>query len=186
MANDTIVIAAFGDSLTSGFGVAPKDSFPAQLERTLRARGYKVIVYNDGINGDTTDRGVFRYQHVIEQKPQLVIIELGANDYLKAVEPARISKNLETIMSAFSQANIPMVLAGMKASEDVGYDYATAYDQLFVNLASRYHAELYPFFLEGVYNHGDLMQPDGLHPNARGVSVIVKNILPHIESSIQR
>ncbi len=179
-------IAAFGDSLFSGYGLAAEDSFPAQLERRLKADGYDVTIINNGVTGETTAGGVGRVDQVVAQKPDIILVEFGANDLLQRVQPAEVRKNLETIMSRIKQANIRMMLIGMKAPFTAGPAYADAYNALFPELATTYGAGFYPFFLEGVYGKPELMQPDTVHPTKEGIAVMVANMYPLVTSGLRK
>ena len=185
-AADTTTIAAFGDSLFSGYGLQPEDAFPAQLERKLKADGYNVTVINDGISGDTTGGGVSRVDQVIAQRPDIVMLSLGGNDLLRAFPPDVTRKNLDDIMAKIKQANIRMLLIGQKAPLTLGAAYANAFNAIYLDLAKQYGAGLYPFFLEGVYGKADLMQPDGVHPTREGVAVMVNNIYPLVTPGLKK
>ena len=179
-------VLAFGDSLTAGLGVPYDKSFPAQLEKKLRADGYAVTVINAGISGDTTSGGLSRLDWTLQQKPDYIIIELGANDMLRAIDPAVPRKNLEQMLKILQQRKIPVLLAGMKCTRNLGQKYVTAFDGIYPDLAKKYNAVYYPFFLEGVALHPDLVQDDGLHPNANGVAVIVDKILPDVKKLLKQ
>lgn len=180
------VILAFGDSLSAGYRLPPTDSFPAQLQAALKAEGIDAQVVNMGVSGDTTAGGVRRLPSALAQKPQLVILELGANDALRGLPPMDAKKNLASILEGFKAANIPVILAGMRAPRNLGPDYARAFDGMYEDLADRYDAELYPFFLEGVAMNPSLNLDDGLHPNQQGVAIIVKGILPLVKDKLKR
>jgi acyl-CoA thioesterase I len=179
-------LAALGDSLTAGWGVSPDDAFPVRLAQALRRRGYDVTIENFGISGDTTAGGLARLDAVIDAKPDGVLLELGANDALRAVPPAQARANLDAMLARLSQAGIPVLLCGMRSLANYGRDYAAAFEAIYPDLAGRYGAVLDPFFLDGVVGRPDLNQPDGLHPNAAGVTVIVDRILPVAETFLQR
>jgi acyl-CoA thioesterase-1 len=179
-AQDTTVIAAFGDSLFAGLGIAPEDAFPARLEAKLNADGYHVRVINDGISGDTTAGGVARIDGVLAQKPGIVIIELGANDLLRGEPVLQVRANLEAILSRFHEAGIKMLVVGQKAPISFGLQYAAGFNPIFCELAKKYNAGCYPLYLEGVYGHQDLMQDDGIHPNAQGVKVVLDKMYPYV------
>jgi acyl-CoA thioesterase I len=179
-------IVAFGDSLTAGYGVKPSESFPAQLQMALDAKGRKVTIVNAGVSGDTTSGGVERLDWALEPKPDAVILELGANDALRAIDPKVPRTNLDKMLSTLKGKGIPVLIAGMKALRNLGPDYAKEFDGIYPDLAKKYDAQLYPFFLEGVALDPSFTQPDGLHPTAKGVAEIVKRILPDVEALLAR
>jgi acyl-CoA thioesterase-1 len=175
-------LLVFGDSLTAGLGVPYDKAFPAQLEKKLRAEGYAVTVINTGVSGDTTSGGLSRLDWtLLQQKPDFVILELGANDMLRAIDPALTRGNLQKMLELLQQKKIPVLLAGMKAMLNLGEKYVTDFDGIYPALAKKYNAVYYPFFLEGVALHPELIQEDGMHPNPAGVAVIVDKILPDVK-----
>ena len=182
----TPVIVAFGDSLTAGLGLPEKDSFPAQLERALKARGQPVKVINAGVSGDTASAGLARLDWAMPDDASAVIIELGANDALQGLDPAATKATLEKIITELKARGLPILLAGMEAPPNMGKDYADRFRAIYADLAARYHLILYPFFLEGATLHDGMTQGDGLHPNAKGVAVIVENILPKVEELLEQ
>ena len=181
-----MLIAAFGDSLVAGYGVAPGDAFPARLEKAMNAQGLNVKIINDGVSGDTTAGGLARVDYVVKQKPVLVVIVLGGNDLLRGLPPEDVRRNLAAIMEHFAQAGIKMVVAGQMAPLSLGTKYANAYNAVFCDLAKQYNAGCYPFFLDGVYNHPELMQADGIHPNAQGAAFIADKIKPLVSAQLKR
>ncbi|MBI1275240.1 arylesterase [bacterium] len=180
------VIVAFGDSLSAGYRLPPTDSFPAQLQAALNAEGIDARVVNMGLSGDTTAGGVRRLESALAQKPQLVILELGANDALRGLPPAEAKKNLATLLEGFKKANVPVILAGMRAPRNLGPDYTKRFDAMYEELAEQYGARLYPFFLEGVAMNPSLNLDDGLHPNRQGVAIIVKGMVPLVKGQLKR
>lgn len=182
----TVRLAAFGDSLTAGYGLPAADAFPVRLETALRAKGYDVTIANDGVSGDTTSGGLARLDAVIAAKPDGVILELGANDVLRGLPPALVRANLDTMLIKLGAARIPVLLCGMRALANYGREYAAAFEALYPELATAHHALLYPFFLEGLIGRPGLHLPDGLHPNRAGVDVIVAGILPVAETFLNR
>lgn len=175
-------ILAFGDSLTAGYGMALEDAFPAQLERALKAEGINATVVNAGVSGDTTAGGVTRLAWTLDQsKPDAVILELGANDMLRAVDPAETKANLKRMLAVLKARKIPVLLAGMKAMTNLGPGFVIAYGGMYKALAKEYDAVYYPFFLEGVALKQELLLEDGMHPSPAGVAVIVKGILPDVK-----
>ena len=177
---DQLRILALGDSLTAGYGLAQGDGFTDQLERALRDEGYDAVVINAGVSGDTTAGGLARLDWALGGAPDMVIVELGANDALRGIDPAASRANLDAILHELGNRNIPALLAGMLAPRNLGADYVTAFDGMYGDLALEYGVPLYPFFLEGVATEPELNQTDGMHPNAPGVRVIVDGILPDV------
>ena len=175
-------ILAFGDSLTAGYGLAADEAFPVQLEKALAAVGYHVAITNAGVSGDTTADGRARLDWSLADPFDYAIVELGANDALRGLDPGEAYANLDFILNALTAKHIKVLLAGMYAPRNLGRDYAEQFDAIYPRLiAAHPEAALYPFFLEGVALHPELMQGDGLHPNAAGVAAIVKAILPAME-----
>jgi acyl-CoA thioesterase I len=179
-------IVAFGDSLTAGYGLDANDAFPSQLEAALEKRGHKVSVANAGVSGDTTAAGLARFDWAIPSDADAVIVELGANDALRGLDPKVARTNLDEILAKLSKRNLPVLIAGMAAPRNLGDQYVEKFDPIFADLAQKYDALLYPFFLDGVALNPDLNLPDGLHPTAKGVAVIVERILPKVEALIDR
>lgn len=173
-------IVALGDSLTAGFGVAPEDAFPVRLQAWLKAHGVDAEVVNAGVSGDTTAGGLARLDWAMAEPADAVLVELGANDALRALDPADARKNLDAILTRLDQRKVKILLLGMKAPANWGADYTSAFDAIYPALAEQHHVLLYPFFLDGVALQPDLNQPDGLHPNARGVEVIVERVGPYV------
>lgn len=183
-AADKLVIA-FGDSLTAGYRLPPGQGFAPQLEAALRRSGVAARVQNAGVSGDTTAQGKARLAWVLSAakvKPDLVIVELGANDMLRGLDPGRAEANLDAILAELSRRRIRVLLAGMVAAPNLGPDYAKRFNPIYRRLATKYKATLYPFFLEGVVGDRSLHIGDAIHPNARGVAVIVRGIAPHVKS----
>jgi acyl-CoA thioesterase-1 len=173
-------ILAFGDSLVHGYGLATEDSFPAQLERALRDAGHPVEVLNGGNSGDTTAAGLSRLDWALSDRPDLAIVELGANDGLRGIDPKETYRNLDAILTRFQAEGIPVLLTGMLAPRNLGADYAEAFDAVFPRLAEAHGVAFYPFFLDGVAMQPELNQDDGIHPNAAGVARVVERILPSV------
>jgi acyl-CoA thioesterase I len=185
-ADKPLTIVALGDSLTAGFGLAASDAFPAKLQQALAAKGIAVTISNAGVSGDTMSGGLARLDWSVPPDTDAVILELGANDALRGLDPAVTRRALDRILGAFAKRNIPVLLCGMLAPRNLGADYARAFDSMFPELAKTYDAVLYPFFLDGVAADPKLNQRDGLHPTAAGVDVIVAKILPKVEELIAR
>jgi acyl-CoA thioesterase-1 len=176
VSKDISVIATFGDSLFSGFGIAAKDNLPTQLEGRLWKDGKKVRVINDGVAGDTTADGLSRLDDLLSQKPDLVIVELGGNDMLHGVPPSDTRYNLDKILLRISNANIKILVVGQLAQHSMGEAYAKDFNPLFCELAKKYAAPCYPFLLNGIYDKPELLQEDGIHPNAKGVLALLDNL----------
>jgi acyl-CoA thioesterase-1 len=172
------IILDFGDSLTAGYGLAPEQAFPARLEAALRREGIEVRVVNSGVSGDTTAGGLARLEWALADKPDLVILALGANDALRGIDPATVRDNLDKMIRKVEAADAKVLLVGMLAPPNWGAEYKTAFDRVFPELAKVHGVPLYPFFLEGVAMKPELNQPDGLHPNERGVAVLVDRLAP--------
>ena len=174
-------LLAFGDSLTSGWGLAAREAFPAQLERALHAAGRKTVrVIASGVAGDTSAGGRARLAWSLADRPDAAIVELGANDGLRGIDPASTYGNLDAILAELKRRGIPVLLAGMYAPPNLGSEYGEAFNAIYPRLAERHGVVLYPFFLEGVAVEPALNQPDGIHPNGDGVAVIVERILPYV------
>lgn len=176
-------ILAFGDSLTAGYNLPPSKSFAAQLEQRLLDQrlpdqGRRVRVTNAGLSGDTTSGGRARLGWSLQDKPDLVILELGANDGLRGLDPVTMRENLEAMIKECQQAGARIILAGMRAPVNWGEAYRQEFEQVFPELAEKHGLPLYPFFLDGVIGNQALLLDDGLHPNADGVGRIVDGILP--------
>ncbi|MCS6890945.1 MAG: arylesterase [Rhodovarius sp.] len=175
-------LLALGDSLTAGFGLPPGQGFVPQLERALAARGRQVRVLDGGVSGDTTAGGLARLDWALADRPDAAIVALGGNDGLRGLPPAATRANLAAILDRLAAAGIPTLLAGMLAPPNLGAEYGREFAAVFADLAAeRPGVLLYPFFLEGVAAVPALNQPDGIHPNARGVAVMVERILPLVE-----
>ncbi len=174
-------ILVLGDSLTAGYGLAAQDAFPAQLEQALRADGHNVTVINAGVSGDTAAGGLARLDWALADRPQIVIVELGANDALRGLPPEQTRQNIEAIITRLQQERILVLLTGMRSPRNFGFNHYNKFDRIFPELAEQYEVALYPFFLEGVATKRRYNQSDGLHPNPDGVKVIVQGILPIVE-----
>jgi acyl-CoA thioesterase-1 len=177
-AEPEIHILAFGDSLTAGYNLPPSKSFAAQLEERVLSQGRKVRVTNAGLSGDTTSGGRTRLAWSLQDKPDLIILELGANDGLRGLDPASMRENLEAMIQECLNTGARVILAGMRAPVNWGEAYRKEFEKVFPELAQKYGLPLYPFFLEGVITNPTLLLEDGLHPNANGVERIVDGILP--------
>jgi acyl-CoA thioesterase I len=179
-------IVAFGDSLSSGYGLKPSQSFPAQLQKELKARGHNVVVANAGVAGDTTAGGLKRLAWAVPDGTDAVILELGANDALRGIDPKVTRANLEKVIARLKERRIPILLTGMLSPANWGGNYAEDFDAIFPDLARSYGLLFYPFFLDGVVLDAKLNQNDGMHPSGKGVAEIVKRMLPSVEELIAR
>jgi acyl-CoA thioesterase-1 len=179
-------LVALGDSLTAGYGLPQAAAFPIVLQAALAARGHPVEIANAGVSGDTAPGGLDRLDWSVPDGTDGVILELGANDMLRGADPAATKQALEAIITRLKARNIPVLLAGMYAARNLGSDYVARFDAIYPDLAKRYDLVLYPFFLDGVAGEARLALPDGLHPTAEGVRIIVKRILPTVETFVAR
>ena len=185
-ADRPLKIVAFGDSLTAGLGLPANEAFPAKLEAALNAKGYAVSIVNAGVSGDTASAGLARFDWSVPGDTDAVILELGANDALRGVDPRQTKTALDAILDKLDARHIPVLLAGMQAPRNMGADYVHAFDAIYPALASTHRVVFYPFFLDGVATDPKLNQGDGMHPAAAGVDVIVTRILPRVEDLIGR
>ncbi len=182
----TLKLVALGDSLTAGYGLKPGQSFPDILQKALKAKGYDVNVVNAGVSGDTAEDGLARFDWSVPSDADALIVELGANDMLRGMPVAGAKAALSDILSKAAKAHIPTLLAGMRAAPNLGPDYRAAFDRIYPELAAKYGASLYPFFLDGVAADPKLNQQDGLHPNPAGVKIVVARILPAVEALLTK
>lgn len=185
-AAEPVSIVALGDSLTAGYGLDPGQAFPEQLERALQQRGLDVTVANAGVSGDTASDGLARLEWSVPADAAIVIVELGANDALRGIDPAITRKALSEIVSKLQGRGQTVLLAGMLAPRNLGDEYAAAFNPIYPEIAAQFGVPLYPFFLEGVAATRDLNLPDGMHPTAEGVAKIVGAILPQVEAIITK
>ena len=181
------LVLAFGDSLTAGYGLEEGLGFAPQLEATLRRHGVRAEVADGGVSGDTSEAGKARLGWTIdglERKPDLVILELGANDMLRGLDPALTRANLEAIMAELRRRNIPVLVAGMRAAPNLDPAYVAKFEAIFPAVAGEYGAPIYPFFLDGVAAEPGMVQPDGMHPTFAGVKQIVTGIAPAVRQAL--
>ena len=182
----SVKVVALGDSLTAGLGLPANQSFPAKLEAALKARGHDVTVVNAGVSGDTASDGLARLDWSVGDDANAVIVELGANDALRGLDPATTRAALDKLLQRLAERHLTVVLAGMLAPRNFGADYARSFDAIYPDLAAKYRVTLYPFFLEGLVSRSDLLQADGLHPTAAGVDLIVGRVVPIVETVLAR
>jgi acyl-CoA thioesterase-1 len=185
-AADPIRLLALGDSLTAGYGLPEADGFTQRLAAALADAGLEVEVINAGVSGDTSAGGRERLAWSLADAPDLVLVELGANDGLRGIDPAATRANLDAILAELASRRLPVVLAGMYAPPNLGREYGEAFNAIYPELAEAHGAILYPFFLEDVATVAALNQDDGIHPNRAGVDVIVGKILPYVVEAIAR
>ena len=182
----TIRLVVLGDSLTAGLGLPPGKAFPDRLQAALRARGWDVDVLNAGVSGDTAADGLARYDWAVPANAGALIVELGANDMLRGLEPEATKKALSAILDKAHAARLPTLIAGMRAAPNLGAEYDRAFDAIYPALAKDHDVALYPFFLDGVAGDPKLNQADGMHPTAEGVDAIVERIAPSVEEILKQ
>ena len=185
-ADSPIKIVALGDSLTAGLGLPEKDGFVPRLQAALTAKRIAATVDNAGVSGDTAADGLARLDWSVPPGTDAVILELGANDMLRGLNPQVTRRALDAILRRLTERHIAVLVCGMRAAPNLGADYGQAFERIYTELAVKYGAPLYPFFLDGVAADLSLVQRDGLHPNAAGVGVIVGRILPNVEELVSR
>jgi acyl-CoA thioesterase I len=180
-------IVALGDSLTAGYGLQGGEDFASRLQESLIKEGLDVKIDNAGVSGDTTAGGLSRIDWAIEgeQKPDLVLVALGANDMLRGIDPAVTKKNLAAILDKLKEKDIPAFLIGMRSPTNMGPFFRGKFDKVFKELADEYDVPLYPFFLDGVAMKAEFNLEDGMHPNAKGIDIIVEKITPDVKKSLQ-
>ncbi|WP_174297744.1 arylesterase [Sphingomonas bacterium] len=183
------LVWAFGDSLTEGYGLPPAQGFTVQLQAALRRAAIDASVRNGGVSGDTTRQGLARLRwglRGLPRAPDLVIVEFGANDMLRGLPPEQAERNLDAILTELGRRHLRVLLTGMRASPNLGGDYRQRFDAMYPALARRHRVDFYPFFYDGVVARPGLIQADGLHPNARGVAIIVDRMLPAAKAALAR
>jgi acyl-CoA thioesterase-1 len=180
----TVRIAMLGDSLTAGYGLPPAQALPGRLEAALQRRAHNVAILNHGVSGDTTAGGLARIDWMLADKPDIVLVALGGNDALRGSDPGQAERNLDAIIAKLKAANVTVWLAGMMAPRNFGAQYTEAFDGMYKRLADKHGVPLYPFLLDGVAADPTFNQPDGIHPNARGVDVLVDRLLPFVTKNL--
>jgi acyl-CoA thioesterase I len=182
----TSTILALGDSLTAGYGLDAGQSFPDRLQAALRAKGHDVTIINAGVSGDIAAQGAARLDWALTDDVKAVIVELGANDALRGLDPTQAEKALREILNKLQKRKLPVLLLGMKAPPNLGAEYQAKFDGMYAKLASDYGTLLYPFYLDGVAADASLNQDDGIHPNVKGLAVIVPRVLPYAEELVAK
>lgn len=184
-ASPAIRVVVLGDSLAAGFGLAEEEAFPAIVERELRARGWRVNIVNAGVSGDTTAGGKARLPWLLRQQPEIVVLELGANDALRGLPVDAAAENLAESIRLARESGARVLLAGMKVPPNYGPDYSSSFEAIYPRLASDFEVALMPFLLEGVGGRPELNLADGIHPNAEGHGLIAERLLPHLEALLE-
>ena len=177
-----IKMVVLGDSLSAGLGLSASSAFPARLQKSLKINGIEVTMINAGVSGDTSSGGRDRLDWSVPEGTEAVILELGANDALRGIDPTVTRAALTDILRRLKARKIAVLLCGMLAPPNYGSDYSARFNAIYPELAKSFGVPLYPFFLEGVATDARLNQADGLHPTAEGIDVIVRNILPTVEA----
>jgi acyl-CoA thioesterase-1 len=185
-AGEKIVLAIYGDSLSAGLGLRETQAFPAELEKALKARGHNVQVVNASVSGDTTAAGLKRFEWSFPKGAHGAILELGANDAMRGLNPGKAHANLDELLKRIKAKGAEPLLAGMLAPRNLGVEYSQSFDPIYPELAKAHDILLYPFFLFDVVGKRDLNLPDGLHPNPKGVKKIVEQMLPVVEKLLLR
>lgn len=178
-------VVVLGDSLSAGYGLPANAAFPAKLQKALQAKGIATDMINAGVSGDTASGGLARLDWSVPPDTDAVIVELGANDALRGTDPKVPQQALDEIVKRLKARNIAVLLTGMLAPPNYGPDYAKQFNAIYPDLAKKYDVPLYPFFLDGVAAVAGLNQPDGIHPTAAGIDLVVANILPTVEAFLR-
>ena len=181
----TLNLVGFGDSLMAGYQLPPGDGFPEKLRAALKAKGEDVAITNAGVSGDTSTGGLARIDWSVPDGTNGVILELGANDALRGIPPEETEKNLDAMITRLKERGIPVLLAGMIAPPNMGADYAARFNPIYEKLAQKHQVPLYAFFLDGVVMDASLKLEDGMHPNSKGVDVMVQKMEPAVTNFIR-
>jgi acyl-CoA thioesterase-1 len=179
-------IVAVGDSLTAGYGLDENEAYPALLEKKLQKAGHKYRVVNAGVSGETTSGTLSRMEWILTLEPDIVILETGANDGLRGVDPRLAKENLRQMLRILQEKDVVVVLAGMKMVWNMGSEYVAEFNGIYPELAEDFQVVFLPFFLEGVAMQSQLIQSDGIHPNSQGYEKITENIYPYVLEAIER
>ncbi len=182
----TTTILALGDSLTAGYGLDPGQSMPDRLQAALQAKGLDVKIINAGVSGDIAAQGAARLDWALTEDVKAAIVELGSNDALRGLDPLQAEAAIREILQKLRDRKIPTLLLGMKAPPNLGADYVAKFDGIYPKLAAEFGVTLYPFYLEGVVAQPELNQADGIHPNVKGLAIIIAKILPDVESLVTK
>ncbi len=180
------IIVALGDSLTAGLGVEQEDSYPALLQQKLAEQGFPFRVINAGVSGETSSATLSRLNWILSQDPDIVILEVGANDGLRGIDPGLVESNLADILQKLEAGEIEVVLTGMQMVRNLGEHYTASFNALYPRLAEQFEVVFMPFFLKSVAAEPHLNQADGIHPNAEGYRIITENIVPYVYTAIER
>ncbi len=183
--NNSILIVAMGDSLTVGYGVDEAQAYPSLLERKLRSAGYDSRMISAGVNGEKSDEALARIDRVLDLRPDIVIVQTGTNDGLRGVAPEVMRENIDAIVRTLTEQGIKVVLAGMRNLKPRKGNFDDEFSSIYPQVAARYGAILMPFFLEGVAGNQDLNRTDGIHPTAKGYSIIVSKLFPYVEQALR-
>ena len=181
-----VKIAVLGDSITAGYGLAPGQALPARLQAALQTRARNVTILNHGVSGDTVAGGLARVDWMLADKPDIVLVALGGNDALRGSDPGQAERNLDAIVTKLKAANVTVWLAGMLAPRNFGPEYAQAFDATYKRVADKHDVALYPFLLDGIATDPQFNQPDGIHPNPKGVDVLVDKLLPFVTENLDK
>lgn len=184
-AAEPVALVGFGDSLMAGYQLPAEEAFPVQLEKALKAKGLDVSIANAGVSGDTSSGGLARIDWSVPEGTKGVILELGANDALRGIPPEQTEQNLDRMVSGLKSRNIAVLLVGILAPPNMGAEYAERFNGIYERIARKHGLPLYPFFLDGVVTHPDLQLDDGMHPNGKGVAVMVERMLPAVEQFLK-
>lgn len=178
---DQLHILLFGDSIVAGYGLEQEEALTTRLNAIFQEEGKSVTAINGGVSGDTTSGGRSRLEWVLNQhQPDIVVVALGGNDVLRGVSPNTTRKNLEAILATLKERDIKVLLSAVRAPMNMGPAYSIAFNRIYPELADQYDVKLYPFLLEGLYGKNDVMQRDGVHPNAKGAEVIARNLATYL------
>lgn len=184
-AAEPVALVGFGDSLMAGYQLPAEDAFPVQMEKALRATGVEVSIANAGVSGDTTSGGLARLDWSVPDGTKGVILELGANDALRGIPPEQTEQNLDKMISGLKGRGIAVLLVGMLAPPNMGAAYGERFNGMYERLAEKHQVPLYPFFLDGVVTRADRQLEDGMHPNSKGVAVMVEKMLPSFQEFLK-
>lgn len=182
---ETIPLVGFGDSLMAGYQLPQEDALPVRLEKALVAEGENVTVANAGVSGDTTAAGLARVDWSVPDGTRGVILELGANDALRGIPPEETEKNLDAIIGRLKDRGIAVLLVGMLAPPNMGADYGKRFNSIYPKLAEKHGVPLYPFILDGVVTRSELQLEDGMHPNPKGIAVMVERMTPAVRDFVK-